>query len=752
MYKPPEIHEFFVEGSDLKKSHVLLHITEPSNAEELKKGYFFALTEINNGSIEQIEHLQQMIDDLESGYYETESEDKKGAFEITLEYINRRGHRILENEKSTIHCIVGVLHENNISFAYHGKPSAVLFYYAQEKIKNLNVLSDEDEDDADNEQLFSSVMEGSLKTGDFFYVVTPHVDDYFAHERIAKILDSRSTRQSTSHIQKVLKDIRNDLSFGGVVIKASEKEEQSKIPNTPIDRQGGPNESIDQMIETNEKTDEILGSPLISKLKKKIKKINQNNKNKNNKEQYNDSNRKVYFSNSMETNYRPRELEVNNNSIINSILVGLGRSVVLLCIGLYKSLIYVLKFTGKTILAIILIITNKGNRRREIILELKKDFQNRKKFIKNLPPSSKIIFVLTVFLVLFFAGSITYSRIQEQEKIRNQKYNDLISQIIEKKDLAEASILYNDNNKAYSLLQEANDLINQLPIENEDEQKKIEVIELQKQMENISKELRKVEKVAPEILADLNTFSANATKIELIDENIIAYGEEDNSFYKIDIDTKKIEQKDHSTITNLKTAAVPKENDKIIFVAGKNEIAEYNKETNTISKKEISFIDQDTSIASIFVYNRRLYTLAPEKNQIYKHGPTLGGYDKGNNWITDSNINIEDGISFAIDGDIYVLKNDGKITKLSAGQKDNFEISYIDPKLENPTKIWTYNGVENLYILEPNKQRIVVLDKKGNLVKQYKYDGWQNPNDMIIDTISGVIYIIDANKISKFNL
>jgi len=101
-----ELHEFFVEGGDQDKSHVLLHITEPSTPEEEEKGYFFAVAEINNGTIEQIEHLQQMIDDLESGYYETDDEedstsakataDKKNAFEISLEYINRRGHHILQ--------------------------------------------------------------------------------------------------------------------------------------------------------------------------------------------------------------------------------------------------------------------------------------------------------------------------------------------------------------------------------------------------------------------------------------------------------------------------------------------------------------------------------------------------------------------------------------------------------------------------------------------------------------------------------
>src|SRR3989344_2445824 len=42
-----QIHEFFVEGGESERSHVLLHITEPSTPEEREKGYFFAVCELN---------------------------------------------------------------------------------------------------------------------------------------------------------------------------------------------------------------------------------------------------------------------------------------------------------------------------------------------------------------------------------------------------------------------------------------------------------------------------------------------------------------------------------------------------------------------------------------------------------------------------------------------------------------------------------------------------------------------------------
>ena len=133
-----ELHEFFVEGGDRDKSHVLLHITEPSGQKDLDKGYFFVLAEIENGHIEQIKELQQLIDDLESGYYETEDDQEKSAFELTLEYINRRSHKLLEYENSNLNCLVGVLQGKHLSFAYHGQPNINLYFKHGNSTETIN--------------------------------------------------------------------------------------------------------------------------------------------------------------------------------------------------------------------------------------------------------------------------------------------------------------------------------------------------------------------------------------------------------------------------------------------------------------------------------------------------------------------------------------------------------------------------------------------------------------------------------------
>ena len=104
----------------------------------------------------------------------------------------------------------------------------------------------------------------------------------------------------------------------------------------------------------------------------------------------------------------------------------------------------------------------------------------------------------------------------------------------------------------------------------------------------------------------------------------------------------------------------------------------------------------------------------------------------------------------AIDGDIFVLKNNGEINKFTKGEKNNFIITGLDPILNNPKEIWTYNDTDKIYILEPTNKRVVILNKEGKMLQQFTATEWQNPTDMVVRENEKAIYILDNNKIYRF--
>ncbi len=738
-----ELNEFFVEGRKQEHSHVLLHITEPSNAEERKKGYFFALAEINNGPLEQIEHLQQMIDDLESGYYETQDIEGKDAFETTLEYINRRGHHILQYKNSVVNCLVGVMRKNEVSFAYHGAVNIILFYKDKSnEFQEVNVLGDQIDGNSNN-HLFSAIVQGNVNEGDNFYISTPHVTDYFGNDKTKKIISTRTPKQSTEHIQKVLSDLNSDISFGGILMHYP----SSYFPkhSTPINQHSaGSDASINKLIAHEETTKEILSPPFLGGLKKKLRE----NKIKKTNQQSQILRKK---KGDIETNFRKRQ-EKNKESLTNTILITIGKALVLGTIGLAKFIKNTTIKIGRSTVMFILLITNKDNKRKDVVKNIKTSIIDKKENISKLPILSKVLFISSIILATIFIISVTTYKIKENQAVTKQAYDNQIQAIVDKKNAADASIIYGDDQRATTLLQEAKDIVTKLPQDKKEDEYKVS--QLYNEIDDVLMKLRKITTIDHKILINLKELNpeADTTYLAKIDSTLVAYGEKDTSLYKINLIDNSHETKDRSNITNLLLGSTPKEQDMIVFINGDAGISQYNKESSLLSTKEIVFPFDNVKLSDIFVYNRKLYTLDTNNNQIYRHSQTQVGYDKGTTWIKDStSIDIKDAVSLAIDGDLFVLKKNGEIIKLTGGQKQDFTITGLDPILDNPTQIWTYNGIENIYVLESTNKRVIILNKEGKMLNQYTDDAWQNPTSMIVDEEEKTIYVLDDNKIYEFN-
>src|SRR3989339_2116608 len=172
-----EIQEFFVEGSNQRASHVLLHIAEPITQTEKDKGYFFAIIEVNGSYSEQISQLQQIVDDIEIRYYSEENSNINNYFESILQEINQQSHNVLQYTDNKLHVLVGIIQKRHLVLAYHGEPNAYLFFAGKEGLRSTQVI--EPEESENHDQLFSSVIEGDMKDDDYLYVSTPSVSEHF---------------------------------------------------------------------------------------------------------------------------------------------------------------------------------------------------------------------------------------------------------------------------------------------------------------------------------------------------------------------------------------------------------------------------------------------------------------------------------------------------------------------------------------------------------------------------------------------
>lgn len=700
-----EIHEFFVEGGSEKRSHVLLHISEPSTAEEKQKGYFFAVTEIDHGTIEQIKEVQRMIDGLESDYFGGGEGKTDSSFEDAVREVNRRGHHLLNAPGSRVHCFVGVLGGNTLMFATHGSPDVGLLYRERDDVTYTDIRGDEE----DGDRLFSSVLSGSLGSGDFLYIATPHVRDYFPPDRVQKLLAGRGAEEGAVHMEKVLASLRDGRSYGGLLLHILPKEVAPKTGTRP------------KYLTANTADAPMIHPPPQAHQREE------------------------------ETNVRPRGRKHSREPLAALILVGIGRAIVLVCAMLVRGTKSGLKLLGRFLIFLVILTTNKGGQREIVLGDIKRKAAEKREWLRKLPLMSKALLLLTVLSAGVFAGSIISFRYAAAREEKITAYRNQVQTIRDKKDAAEASSIYGDDAQAMTLLKETESFLQTLPKRGEDERNTANI--LAGDIEGLLRKIRKWAAVESEAIAVLTDAAAGAaaTRLAAIDGTLIAYGTDDPLLYRVRPGAQGATAVPLDDITSLLAANTPKEQDTIIFASGERSIAAYEKQSERLAARDIAFISPETRIRDLFVYNQRLFVLDTATNQIFRHAKTQTGYDRGVAWIKDVDVILSGAVGLAIDGDIFIL-TEGGVRKFSSGVEQSFDVTGLDPALDHPVAIWTYNDVKNLYILEPANKRLIVLDKTGKLMKQYTDPAWVAPSGMVVDEGKKTVYILDSNIVYKVTL
>ncbi|MDO8509769.1 MAG: hypothetical protein Q7S24_01350 [bacterium] len=756
-----QLQEFFVEGGHRQTSHVLLHIAEPSTPEEKKKGYFFAVCELNDASDEDIVSLQNLIGEIENRYYEIPDETNNEALEDVLTQINQQAIDLIQANLK-LHCVVGVLRQPDIYFASHGKPIMVLFYKTKTNLYQKMDLISEEVEEEEKKQVFQQIVQGKISTDDYLFISTPHVGDYFSSDRLHKIISSRPVRQSAEHLERVLSELKNKLSFGGLLIHLIPTNDAvDKIKKVSPIIKGSSEKSLKNLFFTERQTASTLSPSFMPNLSGRLKDMldkpideieTTNHSQKQDPETRAEINalrahahRPVH---STHPDDRSRD-QINWQEVVtntmNSTLKGLKYAFLVaswIVVYIVNSIRGLLRFFG----LVFLVITNIKNRRQSIIEDWSRSWFSFKRNIQQLPVFTKILFLIAIIGVLIFVISIVNIRSNRAEAVALKNFTGAAEAVTAKKDAAESALVYRDEDSALRELQNAETLMNQIDCTPKE---RITICKaLNEQLADLLARLRKTNQVKAELVVDWSTHPDSLSKITKISNKIIALSKNKGEFLIYNLLTK--ETKNITLEKGIQEITAPKENDYALII-GNNTLWQYNPENDSVTKATFSFPNENYLITSAVIYNRRLYALDANNNQIYKNDSARNGYSPGKEWVKEINI-INGTTDLTIDGDIYTTKPSGEIIKLVSGKKENFTIRGLIPELKNISEIWTYTDNNNIYILDSVEKRIVIVSKDGQTKNQLSTTDWKNPTGMTIDQTNQQIYILDSNKLYRIAL
>lgn len=111
--------------------------------------------------------------------------------------------------------------------------------------------------------------------------------------------------------------------------------------------------------------------------------------------------------------------------------------------------------------------------------------------------------------------------------------------------------------------------------------------------------------------------------------------------------------------------------------------------------------------------------------------------------------------SMAIAYDIYILKSNGELVSYSGGTKTSFTLSGLEKPFTDTSKIVADTSLDYIYVADRGNKSIVLLDDKGNLVKQYKYelsDTWNDIRSISVSSDEKTLFVLNGSKVYKINL
>lgn len=677
-----------------------------------KKGTIFGLTRILGKPNPEKIHLAEIINEHLERFHQTVDEhiNIPRRFEHVLQAINEDIENHITNSKkipiSDFHAIVGVRYKNQIFVSGTGTLHALFLHKTAKQRYVIYELNKQFEQTESWEKPFTTVLDGELHPGDVFYIATR----ISAREiDLGNLQDILVTLPPKGALQRIEQHLHRDTAYGAICFKIAEK------PKKGAPKKINPLTSIEDLSKTKEETTNLLGeqSPNLVKntasvLAKLMQKLSSPGKS------------------------GPKTI---------------AKRILRICIkGVIAASVITYKITKKLFNFVYKFIQNIISKRSQQTSESKITRIDVKEKIRNIPKKTKYISLGLMLVIILLAVTVSISKIKKEQTQQDSVIETIISKIEEKKDAAQASLIYEDTEQAKTLINEAIALLETVPDNFNDPDK---ISSLESDLGSILLEIQGIREVEVRILADspntsdetfINGFEIDGT-IHLVKSSLkfFEYNELENQLSEAGL-----------TIGSIETAQLATASGSDILMIDINQSLGLANLSNNTLNPIVSGIDELTSIEDMKVYNSNLYALSTNDNQIIKLRPQSSGFDAGTPWITVNSSDLSNMTSLAVDGDIYVLTDDD-ILKFSSGKQQGFQMDNLDPPLKDPMKIWTDIDSEYLYILDSKQGRVIVLTKSGKLVTQYFSEKFVDAVDMIIREDKNTIAILTSSQLLNFD-
>lgn len=173
------------------------------------------------------------------------------------------------------------------------------------------------------------------------------------------------------------------------------------------------------------------------------------------------------------------------------------------------------------------------------------------------------------------------------------------------------------------------------------------------------------------------------------------------------------------------------------------------KTTNAVIKK----VDEWGTIISLVSYGGNIYLLDTAKSRIWKYVAVDKGFSELREYLNaDTLPDLHKTTGMAIDGSVWMGTTDGKILRFTQGKENPIVVQGVEPAFAQSLYVYTNDTLKYLYVLEPRAKRVVVLEKDGLYLAQYRWEDDILPSAMVVSEQEKKILLLAAGKLYSITL
>jgi hypothetical protein len=251
---------------------------------------------------------------------------------------------------------------------------------------------------------------------------------------------------------------------------------------------------------------------------------------------------------------------------------------------------------------------------------------------------------------------------------------------------------------------------------------------------------------------DLRYVQSNflATKIDLVSNTLIFLDQAEKKVIAVNIDNKQYTDLPLGDLTSIRDIDAE---GRTLYLLGDG-MFEFNLAEPQSATQIRASEDQNQQADFIRFFNQYIYVLNEEKRNIFRYA---FGEDKklgdSAGWVkSGTSIDFDQVNSMAIDGDIWLARKDGQIKKYTSGKEVAFTISGMSENFDSPISLYTAEDMSNLYILEPAKGRVVILDKEGRFLREVKSSSLRSTTALVASEKLKKVFAVSGSLVFEIDL